>query len=105
MVQFSGKAAIAAFVALLALTSASRAAESFVVQERTVPDYKMVSATLTTRDMGEARARIGGTLIELRVREGDFGREGSDAGRDRRSKDRARSSSAQSASRSTESRT
>ncbi|MCE9523842.1 MAG: efflux RND transporter periplasmic adaptor subunit [Alphaproteobacteria bacterium] len=71
MGQFSGKAAIGAFVALLSLTSVSRAAETFVVQERTVPDYKMVSATLTTRDMGEARARIGGTLIELRVREGD----------------------------------
>jgi RND family efflux transporter MFP subunit len=71
MGQFSGKTAMAAFMALLALTSVSGAAETFVVQERTVPDYKMVSATLTTRDMGEARARIGGTLIELRVREGD----------------------------------
>jgi len=71
MRQLSGKTAIAAVVAVLAFTSACRAAETYVVQERTVPDYKMVAATLTTRDMGEARARIGGTLTELRVREGD----------------------------------
>ena len=71
MRQLSGKATIAALVAMLALTSTSRAAETFVVQEQTVPDYKMVSAILTTRDMGEARARISGTLVELRVHEGD----------------------------------
>ncbi len=47
------------------------AAERFVVAERTVPDYKTVAATFTTRDVGDARARIGGTLSELRVREGD----------------------------------
>lgn len=47
------------------------AAERFVVREQTVPDYKSVAATFTTRDMGEARARIGGTLVELKVREGD----------------------------------
>lgn len=47
------------------------AAERFAVEERTIPDYKTVAATFTTRDMGEARARIGGTLVELRVREGD----------------------------------
>ncbi|MBP6012104.1 MAG: efflux RND transporter periplasmic adaptor subunit [Alphaproteobacteria bacterium] len=71
MRKLSVKAAAAAFIAVLALTSAGRAAETHAVQERTVPDYKMVAATLTTRDMGEARARIAGTLTELRVREGD----------------------------------
>lgn len=61
-------------VTLLAAAFAAapaHAAERFVVQERIVPDYKTVAATLTTRDVGEARARIAGTLTELRVREGD----------------------------------
>jgi len=59
-----------AAVSLFAAASA-QAAETFTVQERTVPDYKAVAATFTTRDMGDARARIAGTLIDLRVREGD----------------------------------
>jgi RND family efflux transporter MFP subunit len=59
-------------VTLLALAAGSAvAAERFAVVERTIPDYKTVAATFTTRDMGEARARIGGTLVDLRVREGD----------------------------------
>jgi RND family efflux transporter MFP subunit len=58
------------FAAIVAVAPAW-AAERFVVSERTVPDYKTVAATFTTRDVGEARARIGGTLSELRVREGD----------------------------------
>lgn len=61
----------AVFVAVLAHAPA-RAAENVVVQERMVPDYKTVAATLTTRDTGEARARIAGTLSDLRVREGDI---------------------------------
>jgi multidrug efflux system membrane fusion protein len=63
------------FIAILltmAAAASAGAAERFVVEERTVPDYKTVAATFTTRDMGEARARIGGTLVELRVREGDI---------------------------------
>jgi RND family efflux transporter MFP subunit len=40
------------------------------------PDYKMVSAVLTSRDVGDARARIGGTLTRLMVREGDVVRRG-----------------------------
>lgn len=47
------------------------AAERFVVRERLVDDLKPVAATVTTRDMGEARARIGGVLATLTVREGD----------------------------------
>jgi RND family efflux transporter MFP subunit len=71
MRTYFGRTTIAALVTVLTLTTGAQAAETHVVQERTVPDYKMVAATLTTRDMGEARARIGGTLTELRVREGD----------------------------------
>jgi RND family efflux transporter MFP subunit len=42
----------------------------------TVADIKPVSATLTTRDMGEARSRISGVLVSLRVKEGDLVRHG-----------------------------
>lgn len=42
----------------------------------TVADIKPVSATLTTRDMGEARARISGVLVSLLVKEGDVVRQG-----------------------------
>ncbi len=55
----------------LAAGGAARA-ESLSVTQREVPDYRAVAGTLTTRDMGEVRARIGGTLVALRVREGDM---------------------------------
>lgn len=42
----------------------------------TVADIKPVSATLTTRDMGEARSRISGVLVSLLVKEGDVVRQG-----------------------------
>lgn len=50
--------------------------EQLVVQRAAVPDYKTVSAILTSRDVGDARARIGGTLSRLLVREGDQVRRG-----------------------------
>ncbi|MFZ5718774.1 MAG: efflux RND transporter periplasmic adaptor subunit [Pseudomonadota bacterium] len=50
--------------------------ERLVVRESLVADLKPVAATVTTRDMGEARARIGGTLVRLAVREGDQVRKG-----------------------------
>lgn len=46
------------------------------VTERTIADLKPVPATLTTRDMGEARARISGVLTSLLVKEGDVVRQG-----------------------------
>lgn len=46
------------------------------VVERTIADLKPVPATLTTRDMGEARARITGVLTSLLVKEGDVVRKG-----------------------------
>ena len=47
-----------------------------IVEQGVVPDYKIVSAVLTSRDVGDARARIGGTLTRLLVREGDNVRRG-----------------------------
>lgn len=46
------------------------------VELRGLPDIKPVSAILTNRDVGGARARISGTLVELSVREGDIVEEG-----------------------------
>lgn len=42
----------------------------FAVSERTVPDFRMVSAVLTNRDIGDARARIGGRIAQILVKEG-----------------------------------
>ncbi|MEZ5955842.1 MAG: efflux RND transporter periplasmic adaptor subunit [Hyphomonadaceae bacterium] len=46
------------------------------VEQRTAPDYKTVAAVLTNRDVGDARARISGTVQRLLVREGDQVRRG-----------------------------
>ena len=51
-------------------------ASRITVQARPVQDLKPVSAELTTRDMAEARSRIGGLLISLSVKEGDLVRKG-----------------------------
>jgi RND family efflux transporter MFP subunit len=50
--------------------------ERLALQSAPIADYKPVAATVTTRRMGEARARIGGTLVRLAVKEGDRVREG-----------------------------
>jgi RND family efflux transporter MFP subunit len=52
------------------------AGERFVVRPQSAPELKPVAATITSRDMSEARARIGGTLVRLTVRAGDFVRRG-----------------------------
>jgi RND family efflux transporter MFP subunit len=46
------------------------------VEQVTAPDYKTVAAVLTNRDVGDARARIGGTVQRVLVREGDEVRRG-----------------------------
>jgi RND family efflux transporter MFP subunit len=46
------------------------------IEERATPDYRTVAAVLTNRDIGDARARIGGTLQRLLVHEGDTVRRG-----------------------------
>lgn len=55
---------------------AAPAAGRLKVQAQTVADLKPVPATLTTRDMAEARARISGVLVSLAVKEGDLVRRG-----------------------------
>ena len=46
-------------------------AEEIRISQVAVPDYRSIAATVTTRDTGEVRARIPGTLTSLKVREGD----------------------------------
>ena len=55
----------------LATAQPAGAEESFVVAPVTVADQKAVFATVESRRIVPARARIGGTVAELVVREGD----------------------------------
>lgn len=41
------------------------------VAERVVPDFRIVSAVLTNRDVGDARARISGRISQIMVKEGE----------------------------------
>lgn len=50
--------------------------ERLVVRPTVVADLKPVAASVATKDMGDARARIGGTLVTLNVSEGDVVRKG-----------------------------
>ena len=55
---------------------AAAVGERLTVAPAQVADLKPVAATVATRRTGEARARIGGTLVKLAVKEGDVVREG-----------------------------
>ena len=50
--------------------------ERLTVAEQTIDAVKPASAVVASRDLGEARARIPGTLTQLNVREGDTVRQG-----------------------------
>lgn len=52
------------------------ASDRLTVRVSVVDDLKPVPATLTTRDMADARARIAGTITRLLVKEGDIVRQG-----------------------------
>ncbi|WP_293677863.1 efflux RND transporter periplasmic adaptor subunit [uncultured Phenylobacterium sp.] len=56
--------------------SVETSGERLTLANQTISDLKPVAATVTTRDMAEARARIGGTLSRLSVKEGDLVRKG-----------------------------
>lgn len=61
--------------------AAAPAAGRLTVRSQTVADLKPVPATLTSRDMAEARARIPGILVSFTVKEGDLVRQGQVIGR------------------------
>jgi len=63
---------IALLVTGLALFAGPALAEApFLVKARTLPDEKAVFATVESQNVVPARARIGGTVVELSVRDGD----------------------------------
>lgn len=62
-------------------TVAPAKGERHTVTEALIDAVKPASAVVASRDVGEARARIPGTLTQLTVREGDLVREGQLIGR------------------------
>ena len=56
---------------LAVLAQPAHAAETFTVEQQTVADEKAVFATVESSNIVPARARIGGTVAELSVKEGD----------------------------------
>src|SRR5664280_505951 len=65
---------VAAALALFA--QAALAQDTFVVAPKTVADEKAVFATVESANVVPARARIGGTVVELAVKEGDGVKQG-----------------------------
>jgi len=57
--------------ALALITQRALAQETFVVAPRTIADEKAVFATVESANIEPARARIGGTVVELAVQRGD----------------------------------
>jgi RND family efflux transporter MFP subunit len=57
--------------AVFGLLTTTASAQEFHVTLRPVPDQKVVAATVVTKRMAEARARIGGTLTQLMIDEGE----------------------------------
>lgn len=63
--------ALFAASSIMAAAVSARAQETFTVKPVTVADEKVVFATVESVSMLPARARIGGTVAELTVKEGD----------------------------------
>lgn len=57
--------------AALALTASAAGAETLIVEQRSIADEKSVFATVESISVVPARSRIGGTVAQLHVREGD----------------------------------
>lgn len=62
---------LALLAAALAAAAPALAAETLVLAPQTVPEWKAVYGRVEARDLVPARARIGGTVVELLVSEGD----------------------------------
>ena len=65
------RAGLAVMAALVLLTHRASAAETFTVAPQQVADEKAVFATVESANIIPARARIGGTVVELAVQIGD----------------------------------
>jgi RND family efflux transporter MFP subunit len=65
------RAGIVVAAALALFSQRALAAQTFVVAPQTVADDKAVFATVESANIEPARARIGGTVVQLAVRQGD----------------------------------
>ena len=63
-------ALVAGLTALLVFCGSSAGADELVVEVRMIPELKAVFGRVESRDVVAARARIGGTVTEIRVDEG-----------------------------------
>jgi RND family efflux transporter MFP subunit len=70
------RARILVATALTLLAQAAIAEQTFVVAPKTVADEKAVFATVESTNVVPARARIGGTVVDLAVKEGDGVKQG-----------------------------
>jgi RND family efflux transporter MFP subunit len=70
------RARILVATALTLFAQAALAEQTFVVAPKTVADEKAVFATVESANVVPARARIGGTVVELAVKEGDGVKQG-----------------------------
>jgi len=62
---------LAAFAAIGLPATLASAAETLVVTQQSIADEKAVFATVESVSVVPARGRIGGTVVQLKVREGD----------------------------------
>jgi RND family efflux transporter MFP subunit len=70
------RAGILVATALTLFAQAALAEQTFVVAPKTVADEKAVFATVESTNVVPARARIGGTVVQLAVKEGDGVKQG-----------------------------
>ena len=70
------RARILVATALTLFAQAALAEQTFVVAPKTVADEKAVFATVESTNVVPARARIGGTVVQLAVKEGDGVKQG-----------------------------
>jgi RND family efflux transporter MFP subunit len=70
------RARILVATALTLFAQAAIAEQTFVVAPKTIADEKAVFATVESTNVVPARARIGGTVVELAVKEGDGVKQG-----------------------------
>jgi RND family efflux transporter MFP subunit len=66
----AGSQTLAVLAMVLAMAGAAAHADEYVVEARTIPELKAVFGRVESRDVVAARARIGGTIRDIRVDEG-----------------------------------
>ena len=66
------RAALTSALALALMAPSLAAAQAFTLEPSEVTEWKAVYARIEARDRIPARARLGGTLVELQVTEGDL---------------------------------